>query len=153
MTLTTADLTAAGSRGVGAVTAGPARPGHAVRRVFTSAYKLRIIQEHDGLTEHGAKGALLRREGLYQSSINKWRIARDRGLLVSGAADARKNGAPRPESAAGPASVAGSVPSRNERVLASENARLTAELARTKAVLEVVGKATALLEMLSESAG
>jgi hypothetical protein len=63
MTLTTADLTAAGSRGVGAVTAGPARPGHAVRRVFTSAYKLRIIQEHDGLTEHGAKGALLRREG------------------------------------------------------------------------------------------
>ena len=49
--------------------------------------------------------------------------------------------------------MAGSVPSRNERMLASENARLTAELARTKAVLEVVGKATALLEMLSESAG
>jgi transposase len=153
MTLTTADLTATGSRGVGAGTAGPARPGHAVRRVFTSAYKLRIIQEHDGLTEHGAKGALLRREGLYQSSINKWRIARDRGLLVSGAADAQKNGALRPKSAEELASVAGLVPSRNERVLASENARLTAELARTKAVLEVVGKATALLEMLSESAG
>jgi transposase len=152
MTLTTADLMAAGSGGAGKVTAEPARPGHAVRRVFTPAYKLRIVQEHDGLTEHGAKGVLLRREGLYQSSINKWRVARDRGLLASGAADARKRGAPRPESVA-EVSVAGSVLSGNERVLASENARLTAELARTKAVLEVVGKAAALLEMLSGSAG
>jgi hypothetical protein len=37
-------------------------------------------------------------------------------------------------------------------VLAAENARLTAELARTKAVLDVVGKATALLEVLFERA-
>jgi transposase len=153
MTLTTADLTAAGSGEVGRAALGPARPGHAVRRTFTTAYKLRILQEHDGLTEHGAKGALLRREGLYQSSINKWRVARDRGLLVSGAEDVRKSGVPRPELVAGSAPAVGSVPSRNERALASENARLTAELARTKAVLEVLGKATALLEMLSESAG
>jgi transposase len=153
MTLTTADLTAAGPGGASKVPVEPARPGHAVRRVFTSAYKLRIVQEHDGLTEHGAKGALLRREGLYQSSINKWRIARDRGLLASGAADVRQKGAPRPESVAEPTCAAGPVSSVSERALVSENARLTAELARTKAVLEVVGKATALLEMLSESAG
>jgi transposase len=152
MTLTTADLTAAGSDGLGRTTAEPARPGHAVRRAFTAAYKLRILQEHDALTEHGARGALLRREGLYQSSINKWRHARDKGVLASGPVDAQKNGARRPERAGEQAPVA-AAPSRNERVLASENARLTAELARTKAVLEVVGKATALLEMLSESAG
>jgi transposase len=36
--------------------------------------------------------------------------------------------------------------------LRKENERLTAELARTKAALEVVGKAHALLELLSESA-
>jgi hypothetical protein len=36
--------------------------------------------------------------------------------------------------------------------LKTENEKLTAELARTKAALEVVGKAHALLELLSESA-
>ena len=39
----------------------------------------------------------------------------------------------------------------NER-LRKENEKLTAELTRTKAALEVVGKAHALLERLSESA-
>jgi hypothetical protein len=39
----------------------------------------------------------------------------------------------------------------NER-LRKENEKLTAELTRTKAALEVVGKAHALLELLSESA-
>ena len=36
--------------------------------------------------------------------------------------------------------------------LRRENEKLTAELTRTKAALEVVGKAHALLELLSESA-
>jgi len=39
----------------------------------------------------------------------------------------------------------------NER-LRKENEKLATELARTKAALEVVGKAHALLELLSESA-
>ena len=39
----------------------------------------------------------------------------------------------------------------NER-LRKENEKLAAELARTKAALEIVGKAHALLELLSESA-
>ena len=39
----------------------------------------------------------------------------------------------------------------NER-LRPENEKLTTELTRTKAALEVVGKVYALLEMLSESA-
>jgi len=140
MTLTTADLAAAGPEGLGRTAAGPARPGHAVRRTFTAAYKLRILQEHDALTEHGARGALLRREGLYQSSVNKWRHARDKGVLTPGSVDVQKNRTRRPERAGEQAPAAAAAPSRNERVLASENARLTAELARTQAVLEVVGK-------------
>jgi transposase len=148
MTLTTADLAAGGVGESGKPPAGPARPGHAVRRTHSAAYKVRILQEHDGLTEPGARGALLRREGLYQSSINKWRRARDEGVLSRGRAEVPGNGVGGP----GRAPAAGSGPSRNERVLAAENARLTAELARTKAVLEVVGKATALLEVLFESA-
>ena len=38
------------------------------------------------------------------------------------------------------------------RAAAARNEKLTAELTRTKAALEVVGKAHALLELLSESA-
>jgi hypothetical protein len=43
-------------------------------------------------------------------------------------------------------------PSAAERRLLAENARLESELAKARAVLEVVGKAHALLEILSESA-
>ena len=145
MTLTTADLAAGGVGGSGKP---PARPGHAVRRTHSAAYKLRILQEHDALTEPGARGALLRREGLYQSSINKWRRARDEGALPGCRVNPPGNGAGGSEQAP----AGGSRQSRNERVLAAENARLTAELARTKAVLDVVGKATVLLEVLFERA-
>lgn len=114
-----------------------ARDGQATRRTFTVAYKLKIVGEYDALTEHGARGALLRREGLYESHIGKWRRARDRGALAG----------VRPPT---PASVAPE--SAENRRLKAENARLAAELVRTKAVLEVMGKVHALLEGLSERA-
>ncbi len=115
------------------------RAGQPVRRTFTAAYKLRIVEEYFSLTEHGARGALLRREGLYQSHMEKWRRARDRGTLAS-----------TPERAV--VAPAGQAQSAAERRLLAENARLESELAKAKAVLEVVGKAHALLEILSESA-
>lgn len=62
---------------------GGLRAGQPVRRTFTSAYKLKIVDEYYSLTEHGARGALLLREGLYQSHVEKWRRARDRGALDS----------------------------------------------------------------------
>ena len=52
-----------------------------VRRRFTAAYKLRILQEVDTLTEPGQIGALLRREGLYSSHLTTWRRQRDTGAL------------------------------------------------------------------------
>ena len=125
--------------GSGAGESGP-RAGQPVRRTFTSAYKARIVEEYYSLTEFGARGALLRREGLYQSHLEKWRRARDRGALDSSPkSSTAAPGKPAVESAA-------------DRRLRAENARLTAELAKTKAVLEIVGKAHALLEILSESA-
>lgn len=40
-------------------------------------YKRKILAEYDAATESGAKGALLRRKGLYSSSsITQWRQAR-----------------------------------------------------------------------------
>jgi transposase len=81
---------------------------------------------------------LLRREGLYTSHIVGWRRAREAGALAGLAAQvrARKH---TPEQV------------ELERVR-RRNQRLEAELARTRAALEIVGTAHALLEQLSESA-
>jgi transposase len=119
-------------------TGGP-RSDRPKRRSFTAAYKREILAEYDRLTGSGERGALLRREGLYHSHIQKWREAHDRGSLEG------LGGKPagRPATAAADAD--------NER-LRRENERLTTELARTKTALDIVGKAHALLELFSESA-
>ena len=43
------------------------------RRRFSAAYKARIVREADACREPGEVGALLRREGLYSSSLTQWR--------------------------------------------------------------------------------
>ncbi len=58
----------------------------AKRRTFTAEYKLRIVQEAEACTEPGQIGALLRREGLYWSHLDKWRKLRARGQLQAGQA-------------------------------------------------------------------
>ena len=108
------------------------------RRVFTAEYKLAVVAEYDQLSEPGARGALLRREGLYSSHIVEWRRARDAGALSGLAAQGR-----RPGRSAERAEI--------ER-LRRRAERAEAELAKTRAALDVVGKAHALLELLSESA-
>ena len=115
------------------------RAGQPKRRAFTAAYKARILREYDQLQTGRERGALLRREGLYSSHIDGWRKSRDAGA-GNGLAD---------KPAGRPGRSAEAV--ENER-LRKENEKLTAELTRTKAALEVVGKAHALLELLSESA-
>ncbi len=45
----------------------------AVRRRFTNEYKRRIAIEADQCNEPGEIGALLRREGLYSSVLQRWR--------------------------------------------------------------------------------
>src|SRR5437660_10870002 len=108
------------------------------RRTFTAEYKLAMIAEYDAATEPGAKGALLRREGLYSSHIIEWRRARDAGGLA-GVADK-------------PRQPARSDAEREADRLRAENERLRAELAKARAALDVVGKAHALLGLISESA-
>ena len=106
------------------------------RRTFTAEYKLAILAEYEA-AEPGAKGVLLRREGLYSSHLVEWRRARDAGVLAGLQ--------PERPGKRSPAEV------ENER-LRRANQRLGRELAKTQAALEVVGKAHALLELLSESA-
>ena len=40
-----------------------------------------MVEAYDAATEPRAKGALLRREGLYHSHLIEWRKARDAGAL------------------------------------------------------------------------
>lgn len=53
----------------------------ASRRRFSTAYKLRILSEAENCTESGELGALLRREGLYDSHLWRWRKAQEEGRL------------------------------------------------------------------------
>jgi transposase-like protein len=53
----------------------------ATRRRFTAADKLRILAEADACKQPGQLGALLRREGLYSSTLASFRKQRDEGKL------------------------------------------------------------------------
>jgi transposase-like protein len=111
----------------------PRRP-----RQDPAAYKLRILEEYERL-DKAAKGALLRREGLYTSLISEWRKQRDKGAVAALGA-AKRRGRP-------PADP-------NQRELArlrAENARLRDQLARQAKVLEVQGELSALLGELATS--
>jgi transposase len=121
------------SGGNGQDEVGP-RDGQPKRRRFSAEYKLRILTEYEQLTDSGAKGALLRREGLYSSHIIDWRRSRDFGAL-EGLADKPRPGKRTPEQAE----------------LAKARARidrLEDELAKHKLTLEVQGKASELLARL-----
>jgi transposase-like protein len=133
LTLTAADL-AGTSLENGVMSPRSDRPR---RRSFPAQYKLDMLAEYDAGDAAGAGGAAAS-GGLYSSHLSEWRKARDSGAL-SGLAPA----------------------SRPDRKSAEqlENAQLRAraeraerELAKTQAALEIVGKAHALLELLSESA-
>ena len=73
---------------------GSARPGprpgaeaevvaHAQRRNFSPAQKRRILEEADRCTKPGEIGALMRREGIYSSSLSTWRRQRDAADLAA----------------------------------------------------------------------
>ena len=112
----------------------PQVPARAKRRSYTAKYKLAILAEYDNADRAG-KGALLRREKLYTSLISEWRKQRDRGALE------------------GLSAVKGRPPvdARDRQIeqLKADNAKLTGELDRTRRVVEVQGKLSALLEDLS----
>jgi transposase len=133
MTLTTAVLVRPDDGRVSSSDPAP-RP---CRRTFSAEYKLAILDEYDAVSEPGAKGALLRREGLYSSHLVEWRRARDSGALA-GLAGRPRSAKRSPEQA-------------ELAALRRRNERLERELAKNRAALSIMGKAHELLELLSES--
>jgi transposase-like protein len=109
-----------------------ARP---LRRKFSAEYKQMILAEYEAAPE-GEKGSVLRREGLYSSQITEWRLARDAGALGALEPGTRQ----RKRSAA----------EVELEKLKRKHERTEAELARTRLALDIMGKASALLESLDK---
>jgi len=107
------------------------------RRWFSNDFKDRIVDEYDNATDSEARGALLRREGLYTSHISEWRNQRARRNQPANTPSGRRRR---------------SAEQAELDRLRKKTARLESELARTRLALEITGKAHALLELLSESA-
>src|SRR6266542_6493246 len=115
----------------------PAEPEvseRATRRVFSPQYKLRILEEYERRDRRG-RGALLRREGLYTSSISEWRRQREEGALQALSASPGR-------------------PPTDQREhelarLRRDNARLQSDLSKARRVIEVQGKLSVLLEQLA----
>jgi transposase len=107
----------------------PEVPEKAIRRRFTAAYKLQILEEADRCKEAGALGELLRREGLYSSHLTTWRRQRDAGAL-SGLEPKRRGRKPKTKD-----------PSVQEAErLRRENQRLAERLRQAELIIEAQKK-------------
>lgn len=139
--MSTADVIEArsGQNGSVATPDGP-RASRPKRRTFTRQQKMRILDEYENASSPQERNALLRREGIWTAYISEWRRDRDRRESEA-AQDKKKPGRPGKTAAE----------AENER-LKRQNAQLKAKLAKTQAALEIMGKVSALLEDISESA-
>jgi transposase len=116
----------------------PRSDGPQRRRTFSPADKLAHLAAYEQACTTGDGGAYLRREGLYSSLISEWRKQRDAGVLQGKPASAK----------VGRLTAEQTEIARLKRELDKTSKRL----ATTEAALEIMGKAHALLESLSESA-
>lgn len=105
-----------------------------VRRIFSAEYKLRILDEADRCRDHGALGALLRREGLYSSHLSVWRHQRKQGILNGLTPKKRGRKATKPDPVA-----------EENRRLRRENDRLVAQLKKAETIIEFQKKLSELL--------
>jgi transposase-like protein len=96
--------------------------------------KLRVLAETDSVADVGGIGAILRREGLYSSSLTDWRRQRDSGAL----------GALRPTKR-GPKSAARNPLAAELAQAKRENARLERRLEHAEAIIGIQKKVAALL--------
>jgi transposase len=107
------------------------------RRVFTAKDKLRILDALDRAAGvPGATGAILRREGVYSSSITEWRRQRAAGSYEA------LSPAPR-----GPKPAETNPLTAEIAQLMRENKRLKQRLERAEAVIEIQKKVAVLLNL------
>ena len=108
----------------------PEVPAKAIRRRFSAADKARILEEYDQASSIG-RAALCRRERIYSSHIANWRKQRAAGIPL----EAKRGRQPDPQAV--------------ENRLRKEVAALTERLAKAKRVMDIQGKAYALLRAVA----
>jgi transposase-like protein len=109
------------------------------RRTFTAADKVRILGEIDHAGPGGA-GAILRREGLYSSALTDWRRQRDAGAYEALKAVKR-----------GPKRAPANPLAAEHAQLLRDNKRLTLQLRRAEAVIDIQKKVASLLGLEIDS--
>ena len=112
---------------------------HARRRQFSNADKRRILQAADRCTRPGEVGALMRREGVYSSSLSTWRRQREAADLAALAPQQR-----------GPKIPANRAEMLRIAQLTRERDGLKRELDKAMLVIEVQKKLATLLGTLSD---
>jgi transposase-like protein len=112
----------------------PEVPERPRRRHFSAEYKVRIVEEAEACTEPGEIGALLRREGLWSSSLSRWRRQYRAGALKS--LKERKRGR---------RASAGGALARENRELKRKVTRLEGRLKRAEKLLEIQKKVSEIL--------
>ena len=103
------------------------------RRRFTVEQKLRILAAYESAPTPEARGAVLRREGIYSSHIALWRQKRDSGGKA--ALDRKRGPKPNPQA-------------RELEKLRRQNERLLKRNAQLEKIVEIQGKMQALLQQL-----
>lgn len=101
------------------------------KRVFPFDTRCQVVRFYDSLPNDGSKGAYLRRSGLFKASVNQWRSNMEHGV-----GDVAKRGRKAIEPSV-----------RETQRLRAEVERLTRELEKANAVIDVQKKVSALLEM------
>ena len=104
----------------------------AQRRKFTAEDKKRILEEVDRAAGHGGIGVVLRREGIYSSTLHGWRKERDAAIHK---AFSQKRG---------PRTQRNPLAGENER-LRRQNQRLQEEMEKAHIVIDVQKKVAKLL--------
>jgi len=103
------------------------------RRIFTTEEKKRILEMTDrAVADGGGVGAILRREGIYSSTLHSWRKERDHAVHK---AFSQKRG-PRPQR--------NPLAAENEK-LRRHNQRLQEELEKAHIIIDVQKKVSQLL--------
>ena len=110
---------------------------------FSTEQKLAILDEYDKCLERGSKAALARTLGMNANTIRDWYLDREAGRLKS-RSDNLKGKALDQHINAGE--------KRRLKHLEHENEVLRAKLAKSEAAVEILGKASALLDAMAKSA-
>lgn len=111
-----------------------ARPSpRPTRRRFTVQQKLQILAEYEAAKTPEARGAVLRREGIYSSHIALWRQKRDSGGKA--ALDRKRGPKPNPQA-------------RELERLRRKNQKQAKRIDQLEKIVEVQGKMQALLQEL-----